>query len=399
MPRFNCFSRRGEPSKEAEENVVVNARPVQQRQRRPTPATPTSPSTELLPQPSFESLVESIRTSYQSLLESTEHLSEEDVYRTTETVQEQQNEAMSDDAPPPYTEFPSPDALEMLLQTFNQSPRGSSREITAQSPRSNPPHTWDLSFPILTEYAEKDAAMRRSQLQWCLVEVIAVTFSPDHCQRLQKALMKASPDWSCLAKAENIASITSSTGRALVAEMSNLIRYLKEEISNHRWLLVHDQHKVLIEKIVLEPVRHFGLDLDYVLEVLGRYKRVEGCTRPESTLVDHWMSLSLSRTDLGDSIASHASLIRRFILKREVRVVLEDYIASFQLARGLGGLNTSRVLQEESFLYIKPRRCRPRSQSYKTLSRGLRSLRESGGDEPYRSNRVRVRIGRGVREG
>jgi hypothetical protein len=82
-------------------------------------------------------------------------------------------------------------------------------------------------------------------------------------------------------------SILNKKDRAFVTEFCILTRTLQEAMSQNRWLLVCGRDKDLINKMVLEPVRVYQLNLDYVLEVFGRYKRVEGCQRPESTLVDY----------------------------------------------------------------------------------------------------------------
>ena len=232
-----------------------------------------------------------------------------------EAGQEDQKQEVFNTTPPPYTELSSKDYGGRIL------------------PNSS------TSYPLLTEYAKMSEINRRSQLQWSLMEIMAVTFSTD-CQRLKAALTKMYPTWACT-HIEDPSSTTDKEGRALVAEMSTLVRNLEKEVTRNRWLLVHKRDEDLAEKIVLEPVEDLGMNLDFVLEVLGRYERVEGRRRPESTLVDYWMS-SPPSTDLGDAIASHTLLLQSFVLEKEVRFVLEDYIATFQREKGLEELCTSK---------------------------------------------------------
>ncbi|KAJ4303125.1 hypothetical protein N0V90_002017 [Kalmusia sp. IMI 367209] len=187
-----------------------------------------------------------------------------------ETVQEHRGEKVSNAPPPPYTESP---------------PKGR---------RGGPRHNSDTSYPLSIEYAKRERNVRRASLHWFLVEIIAVTFSTD-CRRLKATLLKTDPRWAPLALIEDSSSIIDRKRRELLTELSALVQNLEEKITGNRWLLVHKQDKDLIEKLILEPVDDLDLNLDYVLEVFGRYKRVEGCRRPESTLVDYWMSSSLRR--------------------------------------------------------------------------------------------------------
>lgn len=168
-----------------------------------------------------------------------------------------------------------------------------------------------------------------------------------------------------------------------------------------RWLLVRGRNKHLINKIVLEPVKALELNLDYVLEVLARYKRIEGCLRPESTLVSYRTSSSSSR-DLGDTIASHALLLQSLRLPSELHLVLEDSIATYMKERGLEDLRTTKELHEESTLSLQETCCWPLSDVYMDLARGLRGLQplEPSGEmhDPFGPSRMRLRERRKLRQ-
>lgn len=184
----------------------------------------------------------------------------------------------------------------------------------------------------------------------------------------------------------------------MITELSALIQNLQKEMSHDRWLLVCGRDRDLIKKIVMEPVKDFDLNLDYILEILGRYKRVEGRRRPESTLVNYWMSPS-SGTDLGDTIASHALLVQSFGLETEMHLILDDSIATYQKGKGLEELRTSKELQEISVLSLAETCCWPLSDEYMDLAAGLRGLQSSSEKhDPFEPSRTRLREGRKLRE-
>ena len=152
-------------------------------------------------------------------------------------------------------------------------------------------------------------------------------------------------------------SILTADHKAELAELCSLVRDLKEKLRRCRWPAVRQRDKDLLVKIVLDPAKEWPIDVEYVLEVLGRYRHSEasGVTKIE-TLVDYrmpscpgirprWTSPML---DLGDTMASHASLISALRLKKEQRLVLENAMAAFQKGKGLEELRNSRELQKES---------------------------------------------------
>jgi hypothetical protein len=286
-----------------------------------------------------------------------------------ESVQEKIGETIPNTPPPLYTELSSQDRNEDPL-----------------SDRNNP-------YPVLTHYAKQTDVICAARIHWVLVDIVVATFSTD-VWSLKTAMVKSDPDWAPIMALDS-SSIADKKGRILAAELCALVQDLEREMACSRWLLVHPRDKYLVERMVLEPVQEIHLNLDFVLEVLGRFKRGQDGGRPESTLLDHWMT-SPHSTDLGDTIASHSLFIQSLVLKEEVRVVLEEYVAAFQKRKGLEELCTSKELQEES-LVSGVTCCWPLSDGYMDLARGLRALKTSSViHDPYGSSRTRLRERRNI---
>lgn len=250
-------------------------------------------------------------------------------------------------------------------------------------------------YPVLKRNAEYSSSLRLGRLQWILCEIIAATFSTD-IGSLKKAMANTDPvDFPEEFFRCRPSSIWCKTGRRLIAETCALVCNLEQEMAQSRWLLVHPRDKYLVERTVLIPAQEFGMDVDFVLELLGRYKRGPECSKPESTLLTHWMK-SPHSTDLGDAIASHSLLLEKCVLEDEVRVVLQDSIAAFQKREGLEAVCTSRELQEES-LAPGATCCWPLSDGYVNLARGLRALKPAYAiNDPYESSRARLKERRDV---
>jgi hypothetical protein len=292
-----------------------------------------------------------------------------------ETVSESQADEVPETLPPRYTELPSKD---------------DSRDVLPK--RNNP-------YPILAQLSESNEIYRHSNFLWCLLEIVAVTFFTD-CERLGLAIVKNNTNTApkTLADIKDPHSIMNEKRRAMTAETCALIRTLQEAVSHNRWLLICGRDRELVKKMVLEPVMRYKLDLDYVLEVFGRYRRVEGCPRPESTLVDYWVSSSFS-TDLGDTIASHALLLRSGPLPLDMILMVEDSIATYQKENGFEELETSKELQEESLLSPAKTCCWPLSEEYMELARALNSLQADGDmHDPFEPSRTRLRDARKLRK-
>lgn len=252
-------------------------------------------------------------------------------------------------------------------------------------------------YPLLAVYSKNTRESRQAQLRWALVEIVAVTFSTD-CRRLKASLYDFDPSWTSNEgtgrwdKATELpTSIWDEEGRVMVSELCALVHNLEKAMAGDRWLLVHQHDKFLVNQLILKPARELGLDLYFVIEILGRFERSDGRCRPKSTLVDYWMKAkSASETDVADTIASHGFLLRRCKLDERSRLILEDYITAYLKSKGLEGLKNSRELQDES-LREHETSCWPLSDSYMCFTEGLRTLetREYTHD-PYETSRARL---------
>lgn len=288
-------------------------------------------------------------------------------------VQGEQREDELDTPPPQYTEFAS---------------KIDSRGYLPED---------DTPYPLSTEAAQQSSNFRRTRLLWFFMEILAVSFSADY-QRLKDAQLRSESSWAIPARTEDSYSVLNGQSRAMLTELSNLVSKLHKEMRHDRWLLVSGRDLDLIRKIVLEPVRISKLNLDYVLEVLGRYKRVEGCSRLESTLLGYWMQSS-TRTAIGDTIASHALLLGPLRLRPELHIVLEDSINKYQKEEGLEKLHTSRELREEAMASLAETCCWPLCGTYMDLARGLRGLQASGEmHDRFGPSRTRLRESRKLLE-
>jgi hypothetical protein len=284
------------------------------------------------------------------------------------SVQEKHQEEMP---PPKYTECP---------------PKSDTGDVP---PNSN------ITYSILTRKAGQERDLRRSRLLLFLMEILAVTFFTD-CRKFKETQKKLDPTWRICDK--DSSSILNVETRGALTELSTLIQNLQKEMNHGRWLLIPGRERKLITKSLLEPIEDENLNLDYVLEVISRYKRMEGCHRPESTLVDDSMQSSFS-TDLADTIASHALLLQSLRLETELHLILEDSITTYQNENGLQELRTSEELQEESMLSLAETCCWPLSEGNINLARGLRGLQKSDKRrDPFGLSRTRLREARKLRE-
>ncbi|KAF9741845.1 hypothetical protein PMIN01_01384 [Paraphaeosphaeria minitans] len=291
----------------------------------------------------------------------------------------QANEAeLPNSPPPPYAESSSQGCTDHFFQSYN-----------------NP-------YPILSKYVESCSRHGCAKLYWVLVEILAVTFRLNHAKtelsRLRRAFANTDPAWvHNLVDDKDESSTRNEAGKEMTIEVCILVRNLQSIMARNRWLLVHPRDKLLVEKMVLEPIRDLELNLDFVLELLGRYNRYYGygSRRPESTLLDFWTT-SPRATDLADVIASHALLLQDLVLVKEMRQVLKEYIAEFQKKNGLEELCTSSELQEES-LRSGATCCWPLSDGYMDLARGLRTLGTSFIHDLYEQSRTRLRRKRNLR--
>jgi hypothetical protein len=126
-------------------------------------------------------------------------------------------------------------------------------------------------YPALARCASKKRSLRCATFHWLLVDVVAATFSTD-IWSLKTALANVDPVWAPNLAIDS-ASIWEKRGKMLVAETGALVRNLEREMARGRWLLIHPRDKYLVKRMVLDPVRKYHMNLDFVLEVLGRFER------------------------------------------------------------------------------------------------------------------------------
>jgi len=304
--------------------------------------------------------------------------------------QKVQEEKMCDTSPPPpYTESSSDDGSK------NPAPE-----------RKSTP------YPLLTKYAfavENSQSYCDGYFLLCLMEIMAVTFPTDFV-RLKAILAESSSRWAASSHLQEPSSLFHIARRPIVAELTALVRNLEEALASNRWLFVDKKEKELVRIWVLLPVQARGINLDYVLEVLGRYECTESCgvegyRIAKKTLVDYWMPLSpndqpkdeLIMLDLGDTLASHTLLLHSLRLGKKMDLVFEESINTFWKDKGLEGLQTSKKLQEESLSSGEKCCWWPLSDGYMNLAKVLRGLGPSSVmDDPFEPSRTRLREGRKV---
>jgi len=288
--------------------------------------------------------------------------------------QEVRGEKMCDTVPPPYSGSP-----------LNDGSKNSASERKS------------TSYPLLSKYAfavEDSQFFCSSYFLWCLTEIMAVTFPTDFV-RLKAIIAEINPRWAVASNLQEPGSLFHISTRPIVAELTALVRNLEESLAGNRWLFVHKKDKELVRRWVLLPVQALQMDLDYVLEVLGRYDCVA-----KKTLVNYWMPLSpsnqprdeLAMLDLGDTLASHTLLLYSLKLGKELDFLFEESINTFWKDKGLEGLRTSEELQEESLFSGEKCCCWPLNDRYMNLAKVLRELGPSSVmDDPFGPSRSRLR--------
>lgn len=287
--------------------------------------------------------------------------------------------ANPDSSPPPYsghstqsyTESSSQRTLKLFLQK--------SAPASPKHPAEYIPHS---PYPLLNKTAMLGPESQNPT--WAFypmtLEVTAITFCPQKSMgattsatldlsRLQMAFVEDLP-WLRYGKRKNETLLFDDRSRAGTTELCCLVRDLQGEIAKCRWLLVHARTKFLAVKFLLDPIEHFQLDFEFVLELIGRCHFEYGS--PKSTLLDYWTA-SWCATDLCDAIASHLLILRRLEPPQQTRWVLNDYVAEFLKRDGLEEVSNSAEFQEES-LMPGEMCCWPLSDEYGDLARALRAF-------------------------
>lgn len=223
------------------------------------------------------------------------------------------------------TNDPDQDGKERSKHSYHHTPN-SQQKPTTLSPVHPPAATPGTMTNLVCELSS--SYLRGSYLVWSLLEILAATFSAD-CPKLEAVLAtKKNPSWALRVDLTDPLSMSDAGIRALITDLSRLVRRLRNFLANDRWLLVSSQNKRIVTRLILEPVQSFNLNLDFVLKVFRRYIRRDECARPDSTILPFWAS---SPTHHGDIIASHSMLLRqlRTASKSEVRIILEEGIDAY----------------------------------------------------------------------
>lgn len=122
-----------------------------------------------------------------------------------EKTAKESKEVENPDAPPPYSERSSQDPNEDDLSNRN------------------------ALYSVLTSFAKENDLIRRSNLQWILVDIAAVTFST-YVGRLIRALLKSDPTWARSMIIEDSSSIWDGKCKLLALETCALVRYLQRQV-------------------------------------------------------------------------------------------------------------------------------------------------------------------------
>ncbi|KAJ4353444.1 uncharacterized protein N0V89_005173 [Didymosphaeria variabile] len=148
-------------------------------------------------------------------------------------------------------------------------------------------------------------------------------------------------------------------------DVCTLVRYLEQQLRDNRWFSVRREHKDLITKLVLKPAESLMIQADYVLEILGTFEQdgFVGDSIDYYTLVDYWKRQkpqNLPRSpssilDLGDTLASHASLIVSLNLQDEQQSELENSMAKYIEKRNLNKIQMSETLKQTTLEELKYR--------------------------------------------
>lgn len=288
--------------------------------------------------------------------------------------------------PPPYTEQLPQYLSEHAFNSNTPSGRHEHEDQTVHHPAEHrpqgPPPSDHNPYWLLTEFIEWSREERKNILYWILLEILALTFRGRNGKTLGTTPGTTTPSESDMSSLWTALLDTGAEGDEWeiwttrswprTIEMCTLVRHLQNDLAQGRWPLLHPTEKLLVERMVLEPAHDLHLDLYFCLELMGRYSRGNGCSRPESTVLDFYAK-SPRATDLGDAIASHSQIIYRMIAEEPVRRVLDDYVAAYKKENGLGELRMSEEFQREMFTTSKSSGW-PLSKDFMNLADALRSL-------------------------
>lgn len=139
------------------------------------------------------------------------------------------------------------------------------------------------------------------------------------------------PRWAVSPHLQEPGSLFHISTRLIVAELTALVRNLEKSLAGNRWLFVHKKDKELLRRWVFLPARSLQLNIEFVLEMLGRFDCVA-----KTTLVDDWMPLFPQ--ELAYTLAGHARLLHRAGLGEKLESLFEESFNLFWKDKGLEGL-------------------------------------------------------------
>jgi hypothetical protein len=179
--------------------------------------------------------------------------------------------AVKSNLPPSYAEACLPETqLKSEPSTLNDTPA-------------------ELTFPGLNHVASPKLYTQINNLAWILMEIMAVTFSAD-VDRIKKSIRMYHHDSDALSKRGDTGLLT-PYGRNQLVELCNLVRIYNEALQADGSLKrFGEQHKDILVLYIWEPCKRYGLNVSYVLEILGRYKGSgidDGSNLKANTLVEY----------------------------------------------------------------------------------------------------------------
>jgi len=321
----------------------------------------------------------------------------------------------SDIPPPRYSEFAAEVDEEVSVQKSNKSTGPKSNrnavwkpkkgafwkrtdsnsqkpiESNAGKPESTPASQREIdysafSYPRLTELVRNKVDTVKL-LRSVLVFVMFITFYAD--------LDKIKTDTGSLFPWHSTIFTRTDADRSkffawdifeITRDLSTLVRHLEQQVSGCRWFKARRQHIDLLTQLVVKPAEDLMIQADYALEILGTFRQ----DRPRGSrstkyysLVDCWEPQnpenlprwSYRMLDLGDTLASHASLIASLNLEEKQQSELEDAMAEYLEKRKLNKVQMSETLKLKVLEELKYRPhgtcCWPMRDGYMDLFRML----------------------------
>lgn len=211
-------------------------------------------------------------------------------------------------------------------------------------------------YPMLSYLAEKKD-ISSAVFHWSLMYLVMNTIAGDDVkarnavyddkQRIQLRMLEESVKMIPVFKAE------------LVQELCSLVQNLAGNLERGSWWAVRQAEMQLFKRFVLEPSQRVGLDLEFVLEVLGQCRSFKRCSITGKLIFDHQTPVASKRrtrappaTDLEMVLAANIWGNRRLPLRLcepygQPRA-LAQAMDAFMRRDGIRGHPCAKVLQKGS---------------------------------------------------